>query len=61
MPDPAARKAGMLLLLTALASVIAIAGRVGAGADQPTLVESLAAISDNETSTAPAEPFRGLR
>ena len=47
MPDPAARKAGMLLLLTALASVIAIAGRVGAGADQPTLVESLAAISDN--------------
>lgn len=47
MPDPAARKAGILLLVTALASAIAVAGRVAAGADQPTLVESLASISNN--------------
>ena len=47
MPDAAAHKAGILLLITALASVIAVAGRVGAGADQPTLVESVATISNN--------------
>ncbi len=45
--DPAARKAGMLLLLTALATVVAVAGRVAAGADQPTLAESLVVISES--------------
>ena len=45
--DPAARKAGILLLIAALASLIAVAGRVGAGADQPSLVESVTAISNN--------------
>ena len=43
-PDPAARRAGWLLLLTAAATVVAVAGRVAAGADLPTLAESLAAI-----------------
>ncbi|MDD9986281.1 MAG: hypothetical protein OXQ31_08435 [Spirochaetaceae bacterium] len=43
-PDRAARRAGWLLLLTAAATVVAVAGRVSAGADLPTLEESLAAI-----------------
>lgn len=43
-PDPAARGAGWLLLLTAVATVVAVAGRVSAGADLPTLEESLAAV-----------------
>ena len=43
-PDRAARTAGWLLLLTAAATVVAVAGRVSAGADLPTLEESLAAI-----------------
>jgi hypothetical protein len=42
------RKAGMLLILTALASIIAVFGRVAADADQPTLVQSLSAISENQ-------------
>ena len=45
--DPAARTAGVFLLLTALASIVAVAGRVAAGADQPTFVESAAAIANN--------------
>ncbi|MCY4653040.1 MAG: hypothetical protein OXC95_07735 [Dehalococcoidia bacterium] len=45
--DPAARMAGGLLLLTALATLIAVIGRVSADADQPTLAESLTAISLN--------------
>lgn len=43
-PDRAARGAGWLLLLAAAATVVAVAGRVAAGADLPTLEESLAAI-----------------
>ena len=43
-PDRAARRAGWLLLLTAAATVVAVAGRVSAGADLETLEESLAAI-----------------
>ena len=43
-PDPAARRAGWLLLLTAVATLVAVAGRVSASADLPTLAESLAAI-----------------
>ena len=43
----AARWAGILLALAALATVIAVVGRVSADADQPTLMESLTAISEN--------------
>ena len=46
-PDPAARRAGLLLILTAVLTVAAIAGRVAADADQPTLAESIAAIAEN--------------
>ena len=48
--DPAARMAGGLLILTALATLIAVIGRVSADADQPTLAESLTAISLNSGS-----------
>ena len=44
-PDRAARKAGFLLLLTVIFTVALIYTRVAADADQPTLLESLAAIS----------------
>ncbi len=44
-PDPAARTAGWLLLITAAASVLAVIGRVGATELAP-LHQSLAAISD---------------
>ena len=44
-PDAAARRAGWLLLATAVATVVAEYGRVAAGADLPTLAESLAAIA----------------
>ena len=43
----AARWAGILLALAALATVVAVLGRVSADADQPTLMESLTAISEN--------------
>ena len=43
----AARKAGALLILTAVASLVAVGARVSADADQPTLAESLAAISES--------------
>ena len=42
-----ARIAGVLLILTALATVVAVIGRVVADADQATLAESLSAISRN--------------
>lgn len=45
--DLDARRAGLLLVITALVTVLAVFGRVSAGADQPTLQESLIAISDN--------------
>ncbi len=41
-----ARVAGALLLLTALATAVAVIGRVAADADQAALAESLASISD---------------
>lgn len=41
-----ARVAGALLILTALATAVAVIGRVAADADQATLAESLASISD---------------
>ena len=43
--DRSARTAGILLILTAAATVAAVAGRVAADADQPTLSESMAAIA----------------
>ena len=47
-PDPAARRAGLLLVLTAAATVVAVIGRVGAAADHSTLAESLVAISESK-------------
>ena len=43
--DAAAHRAGWLLLATAGATAVAVVGRVAAGADLPTLGESLAAIA----------------
>ena len=43
----AARTAGALLVLTAVATVVGVIGRLSAGADQPALVDSLTAIADN--------------
>ena len=40
-------RAGLLLVLTAFATVVAVAGRVGAGTDLPTLAASLAAIAES--------------
>ena len=48
--DSPARKAGLFLLLTALATVLMVVARVLADADQPTLTESLAAISESRWS-----------
>ena len=45
--DHAARMAGALLIVTAIATVVAVLGRVAAGADQPTLQESMAAVMLN--------------
>lgn len=46
-PDNAARMAGMALAAAALATAVAVAGRVAADADQPTFAESLAAIANS--------------
>lgn len=46
-PDRAARTAGILLLATAAAAALAVIARVSADADQPTLIDSLTAISAN--------------
>ena len=43
--DAAAQRAGWLLLATAIATAVAVFGRVAAGADLPTLAESLAAVA----------------
>ena len=45
--DPAARMAGRLLLVTALAMGVMVVARVGADTDQPTYVESLIAIASS--------------
>lgn len=45
--DSAARLAGIMLILTALATIIAVFTRVSADADQATLGESLAAIAEH--------------
>ncbi len=46
--DPAARRAGLLLLLTAAATVAMVFARVAADADQPDLLESVRAIAANK-------------
>ena len=48
--DSPARQAGMFLILTAIATVLMVITRVLADADQPTLAESLAAISESRWS-----------
>lgn len=45
--DSAAQRAGALLLLTAVATIIAVVARVVADADRPDLVQSLAAIAES--------------
>ena len=45
--DQAARRAGVLLLLTAAATLAMVSARVAADTDQSTLLESLRAIADN--------------
>ena len=50
--DIAARRAGLLLILTAVASIIMVLARVTADADQPTLLESLRAIAENRAMYA---------
>lgn len=46
-PDNSARTAGFALIAAALATAVAVAGRVAADADMPTLEQSLAAIADS--------------
>ena len=46
-PDSAAQWAGLSLVLAAVLTVVAVVGRVAADADQPTLSESLVAISES--------------
>ena len=46
--DPAARLAGLFLLLTAVATAVMVYARVAADADQDTLLESLHAIAANK-------------
>lgn len=44
----AVRLTGAVLILAAIATVVSVGARVAAGADQPTLLESMAAISGNK-------------
>ena len=46
--DPAVRSAGLLLLLTAAATVVMVFARLAADADQPELLESVRAIAANK-------------
>ena len=48
LPEPAARRAGLLLILTAATTVVAVIGRVAADADHPTFADSLAAVSESK-------------
>ena len=45
--DSSVPLAGLFLILTAIATLIAVVTRVSANADQPTLAETLSAIADN--------------
>ncbi len=46
-PGKAARNAGLFLIVTALVTLVAVAGRVAADADRDTVQETLAAIADS--------------
>ena len=48
--DSSARQAGVFLVLTALTTILMVVTRVMADTDQPTLAESLAAISESRWS-----------
>jgi hypothetical protein len=50
MFDAPHRRTGLLLLFTALATAVSVFARVSADADQPTLAESLAAVSENQAA-----------
>ena len=52
---------GLLLILTAIATVVAVVGRVSADADHETLAASLAASRRAEDSTAWAAPGGSCR
>ena len=61
--DLAARRAGLLLIATALASVLMVITRVAADADQDTLLQSLSAIAENRAiyaSSAAARILSGI-
>ena len=58
--DLAARRAGLLLIVTALASVLMVFARVAADADQPTLLESLASIAESRAMYATSAAARIL-
>ena len=58
--DFTARRAGLLLIATALVSVLMVVARVAANADQPTLLESLAAIAENRAMYATSATARVL-
>ena len=51
--DPAARNAGLLLIATALVTLLMVVARVAADADQATLQESLAAIRGKPVGLRP--------
>ena len=56
--DIAARRAGLLLILTAAASILMVFVRVTADADQPTLLDSLRAIAENRAMYATSAAAR---
>lgn len=56
----AARRAGLLLIATALASVLMVIARVAADADQPTLLESLRVVAENRAMYATSATARVL-
>ncbi len=58
LTDMAARRAGLLLILTAAASLLMVLARVIADADQPTLAETLRAIAENRAMYATSAAAR---
>ena len=61
--DTSTRRVGLLLFLTAAASVVMVFARVSADADQPTLLESLRTIAENSamyTTSAVARIVSGI-
>ncbi len=48
--DPAARAAGWLLVMTAVATAVMVVGRVAADADEPTLIDTLTALASGRAA-----------